>query len=67
MIETGLGIGVLILLGIIALFIYFLPTFIARGRNSTMTFVIFLINLFGGWTVALWVLVLVLAITTKRK
>lgn len=67
MIGTGLGIGVLFLLGIIALFIYFLPTFIARGRNSTMTFVIFLINLFGGWTVALWVLVLVLAITTKRK
>lgn len=67
MLESTLGIALLILLGIIALFIYFLPTFIARGRNSTMTLVIFLINLFGGWTVALWVLVLVLALTTKRR
>lgn len=67
MLESTLGIVLLILLGIIALYIYFLPTFIARGRNSTMTFIIFLINLFGGWTIALWILVLVLALTTKRR
>lgn len=67
MFETLLTIALFILLGIIALFIYFLPTFIARGRNSTMTLIIFLINLFGGWTIALWILVLVLALTTKRK
>lgn len=67
MLESTLGIILLILLGIIALYIYFLPTFIARGRNSTMTFIIFLINLFGGWTIALWILVLVLALTTKRR
>lgn len=53
MTENGIGIIFLFLLGIIALFIYFLPTIIASGRNATATFLIFLVNLFGGWTIAL--------------
>jgi uncharacterized phage infection (PIP) family protein YhgE len=58
---------IIILLGIVALFIYFLPTIIASGRNSTATFLIFLINLFGGWTVALWIFVLIWAFLDKKK
>jgi len=57
----------LILLGIVALFIYFLPTIIASGRNSTATFLIFLINLFGGWTVVLWIFVVIWAFWDKRN
>jgi hypothetical protein len=56
-----------ILLGIVALFVYFLPTIIASGRNSAVTFIIFLINLFGGWTVILWIFVLIWAFTAKKK
>jgi hypothetical protein len=57
----------LILIIIVALFIYFLPTIIASGRNATATFLIFLVNLFGGWTVALWVFVFIWAFLAKKK
>jgi len=56
-----------ILLGIIALYIYFLPTIIASGKNSTATFLIFLINLFGGWTIALWIFVFIWAYCAKNE
>jgi hypothetical protein len=57
----------IILLGIVALFIYFLPTIIASGRNATATFLIFLVNLFGGWTIALWIFVFIWAFLAKKK
>jgi hypothetical protein len=57
----------LVILGIIGFFIYFLPTIIASGRNSVATFLIFLINLFGGWTVALWIFVFIWAFCSKKK
>ena len=62
-----INIILLVLLSIVALFIYFLPTIIASGRNSTATFLIFLINLFGGWTVALWIFVFIWAFCTKKE
>ncbi len=67
MTDSGVGIIFLILLGIVALFIYFLPTIIASGRNSTATFLIFLVNLFGGWTIALWIFVFIWAFCSKKK
>ncbi len=58
----------LIILAVIGgLFIYFLPTIIASGRNATATFLIFLVNLFGGWTIALWIFVFIWAFLGKRK
>ncbi|MCC5926794.1 MAG: superinfection immunity protein [Bacteroidetes bacterium] len=57
----------LIILVFVALFIYFLPTIIASGRNSTATFLIFLVNLFGGWTIGLWIFVLIWALCAKKK
>ena len=57
----------LILIIILGLFIYFLPTIIASGRNATATFLIFLVNLFGGWTVALWIFVFIWAFLSKKK
>ncbi len=58
---------IVIILIIIGLVIYFLPTIIASGRNATATFLIFLVNLFGGWTVALWVFVFIRAFCSKKK
>ncbi len=67
MIESVIEILLLILLGIVGLIIYFLPTIIASGRNSAATFLIFLVNLFGGWTVALWIFVFIWAFLAKKK
>lgn len=67
MIELVIEILLLILLGIVGLIIYFLPTIIASGRNSAATFLIFLVNLFGGWTVALWIFVFIWAFLAKKK
>jgi hypothetical protein len=65
--ESEISTLMLLFLGILALFIYFLPTIIASGRSSTATFLIFLINLFGGWTIALWVFVFIWACLGKKK
>jgi len=43
---------------IILLFLYFLPTGIAKRRDRAMVFVI---NLFLGWTVLGWVIALAIA------
>jgi len=67
MIDSELAIIFYILLGVIALCIYFLPTIIASGKNSTATFLIFLINLFGGWTIALWIFVFIWAYCEKKE
>ncbi|MBA6154684.1 superinfection immunity protein [Gelidibacter gilvus] len=67
MTDSGIDIIVMIFLCIVGLFIYFLPTIIASGRNSTATFLIFLVNLFGGWTVALWIFVFIWAFCAKKK
>ena len=67
MIDHEINLVILILLGIVVLFIYFLPTIIASGRNSVATFLIFLVNLFGGWTIALWIFVFIWAFLSKKK
>jgi len=65
--ESAMDVIIIIILGIVGLFIYFLPTIIASGRNSTATFLIFLINLFGGWTIALWIFVFIWAFLSKKE
>jgi len=65
--NSEIEIILFILLGIVALYIYFLPTVIASGRNAAATFLIFLINLFGGWTIALWIFVFIWALYAKKK
>jgi hypothetical protein len=67
MTGSGIDLILLILISIAALFIYFLPTIIASGRNATATFLIFLVNLFGGWTIALWIFVFIWAFLSKKK
>ena len=47
-----------ILGGIIALFVSFLPTVVASSRNCKATGGIFVVNLFLGWTVLGWIIAL---------
>ncbi len=67
MLDPAINIFLLIFIVIVALVVYFLPTIIASGRNTTATFLIFMINLFGGWTVALWIFVFIWAFCAKKK
>ena len=57
----GLPLLLLILLGVFAFVIHFLPTFVAGSRHAENFWWIFLINLFFGWTLVGWVIALVWA------
>lgn len=57
----GLPLLLLILLGALATVIHFLPTIVAASRRVENFWWIFLLNLFFGWTLIGWVLVLVWA------
>jgi hypothetical protein len=53
----------IIIVGLI-LIAYFAPTWIAKkGRRGS----IFVLNLFGGWTILLWILALYLAVKSNEK
>jgi hypothetical protein len=45
----------------IGLYIYFLPTFVARGNNHRNLLAVLLFNIFLGWTLLGWVVALVWA------
>lgn len=49
---------------ILWLFVYFIPTGIAKRRDRAMVFVI---NLFTGWTIIGWVIALALAVRPQPK
>lgn len=46
---------------IIGLFIYFIPTLVARSRDHENSGWIFLINTLGGWTGLIWIALLLWA------
>ncbi len=54
----------LLFLWIISFFIYFLPTFLAKGRKGVA---IFVLNLLLGWTLIGWIFALVWAFTTEHE
>ena len=62
----GLGGGEgLLLIGLIllAVFVYFLPTFVAAMRGHQNAAAIFVLNLFLGWSFVGWVVALVWSFT----
>ena len=63
----GLPILVLILIAAVALFIHFLPTFIAHSRHVQNFWWIFLINFFFGWTLIGWVVALIWALNDNPR
>jgi hypothetical protein len=53
--------GLILLFVLLALYLYFLPTFVARSRHSNSTGWIFLFNLFAGATGVVWIMALIWA------
>ncbi|MGC9197446.1 MAG: superinfection immunity protein [Acidobacteriaceae bacterium] len=58
----GLPLLLLILIGVVVLFLHFLPTFVAGSRRANNFWWIFLVNLLFGWTLIGWVVALVWAL-----
>jgi len=56
-----------VILIVISLFIYFIPTIIASCRNAENTGWIFLVNLLFAGTGVGWVIALIWAIVSKKK
>lgn len=57
----------IILLAIIGLGIYFLPTFLAIHNAKRNTVAIFVLNFLTGWSFIGWVIALVWALTRDRE
>jgi hypothetical protein len=57
----------LITVTIIALLIYFLPSVIVYNKNRRCFWLIFLLNLFLGWTILVWFVCLIMAFTNKQR
>ena len=56
------GLLSLVILQIIFLFLYFIPSFVAYHANKFRFLPVFFMNLFLGWTFVGWVIALVLAV-----
>jgi Superinfection immunity protein len=56
------GTGIIFLL--VGLFVYFMPTILAKGRNHHNASAVFIINLLLGWTLVGWAVALAWAFTT---
>lgn len=56
MLETVLGTVLLILL-------YFFPTIVAYWHKHTYAELIMIVNLLFGWTIVMWVIALLMALT----
>ena len=56
---------VFIIVLIVFWFIYFVPYFLARNRNTINKGIIFWVNLFFGWTILGWCFALLLASTSQ--
>lgn len=51
---------------LLALVMYILPTLVAMLRNHHQVAVVFIVNLFLGWTFIGWVVALAMAMSTVR-
>jgi hypothetical protein len=57
----------LLILLIIGVLLYFLPTVIARFRGHKSVVAIFILNLLGAWTILLWIAAIVWAFTSNTR
>ncbi len=58
---------VTVIIIVIAIVVYFLPSLLAFRNNNAHPLIIFLINLFAGFTVAGWLVAFGLAIFGKTR
>jgi hypothetical protein len=56
--------GAYLILGLVALVIYMIPSYIYKGHNK---FVFVLINIFAGWTGVVWVTLLIISLLSKKE
>lgn len=59
--ETQIMIIIAIIAVFIGIIIHFIPTIIAFKRSATSRWIIFLVNLFFGWTIIVWLVTLIWA------
>ncbi len=64
--AAAVGVGLMIL-GLVVLALYFVPTLIALMRGHAYTGVIFALNLCGGWTGLGWLVAMIWAVWPKEK
>ena len=67
MAREALGMNIIagIMLAAMAVFIYLLPTYIAIRRRHKRATAIYILNLFFGWTLLVWVVTFVMACLKK--
>jgi hypothetical protein len=56
--------GIYLILGLVALIIYMIPSYIYKGHNK-LIFV--LINIFAGWTGVVWITILIISLLSKKE
>ena len=61
------GVPLLIVIVVVSITIYLLPSWIASNRNHHQKSAIFALNFFLGWTFVGWVIALVWALTAINK
>ena len=59
--ETQIAIIAVIVIVFIVTLIHFVPTIIAFKRGAASRWIIFLVNLFLGWTFLVWIIALIWA------
>jgi hypothetical protein len=59
--------GLVFIFLFIAFLLYFLPTFVARGRGNPNKTAVFVLNLFLGWSLIGWIIALVWACTGEAR
>ena len=62
-----LTILVTILLSVIGIIIYFIPSIVAFKRDTASRWAIFLVNLFFGWTLLIWIVTLIWACEGRKE
>ena len=65
--ETQIIIVLTAAAAIIGIVIYFIPSIIAFRRDAASRWVIFLVNIFLGWTLLIWIITLIWACEGRKK
>ena len=65
--ETQIMIILIIIAAFIGIILHFIPTIIAFKRDAASRWVIFLVNLFLGWTFIIWLVALIWACEGRTK
>lgn len=58
---------IIVILIILAVFLYFLPSYIGFKRNNPFKWIVFIVNLLFGWTFIVWVVLLIYTAFPNKK